>query len=328
MDFGADHLGAQGGFLSHADAEFHPSLDVGLALRGLRWEIRQVDFHGQNRLLSEIAMRELIDAQGREFAAETLRQRLQIHLVAFLHLSPQRQFQGLDINPQLARQQDTIGRQQLLMRMAHGGDDALTQAPKVHDLRDYDVEVRHLLRMKSRGHHWRQQLHKSSFLRHQAAVGRHDLAADVAHQGHRLAEPDLGAFQGCAQSQQSNATASVQHPHASPKLGCLLLDGRFQGSLVHVQTLQIRHHEEMIWQNREGCTKFAVGWCLHPHRRFNRHGALLHHPEGESGSDGDQHFDDITREKSCFSCQVVDGLLPLRPLGLAILAILAVLASG
>ena len=31
-------------------------------------------------------MRELIDAQGREFAAETLRQRLQIHLVAFLHL--------------------------------------------------------------------------------------------------------------------------------------------------------------------------------------------------------------------------------------------------
>ena len=29
------------------------------------------------------------------------------------------------------------------MRMAHGGDDALTQAPKVHDLRDYDVEVRH-----------------------------------------------------------------------------------------------------------------------------------------------------------------------------------------
>lgn len=44
-------LGAQGGFLSHADAEFHPSLDVGLALRGLRWEIRQVDFHGQNGLL-------------------------------------------------------------------------------------------------------------------------------------------------------------------------------------------------------------------------------------------------------------------------------------
>lgn len=100
-----------------------------------------------------------------------------------------------------------------------------------------------------------------------------------------------------AQSQQSNATASIQHPHASPKLGCLLLDGRFQGSLVHVQTLQIRHHEEMIWQNR-GRTKFAVGWCLHPHRRFNRHGALLHHPEGESGSDGDQQFDDITREKS------------------------------
>lgn len=63
-------------------------------------------------------------------------------------LSPQRQFQGLDINPQLARQQDTIGRQQLLMRMAHGGDDALTQAPKVHDLRDYDVEVRHLLRWR------------------------------------------------------------------------------------------------------------------------------------------------------------------------------------
>ena len=42
--------------------------------------------HGSAWLLSEIAMRELIDAQGREFAAETLRQRLQIHLVAFLHL--------------------------------------------------------------------------------------------------------------------------------------------------------------------------------------------------------------------------------------------------
>lgn len=39
--------------------------------------------HGSAWLLSEIAMRELIDAQGREFAAETLRQRLQIHLVAF-----------------------------------------------------------------------------------------------------------------------------------------------------------------------------------------------------------------------------------------------------
>lgn len=44
------------------------------------------------------------------------------------------------------------------------------------------------------------------------------------------------------------------------------------------------------------------------------------------------HFDGkksaIAIHSSCFSCQVVDGLLPLRPLGLAILAILAVLASG
>lgn len=51
-----------------------------------------------------------------------------------LRLRPNLQLDGLSEDRQLRRQEDTARRQQLLVRMPHCWDDALSKAPEVHDL--------------------------------------------------------------------------------------------------------------------------------------------------------------------------------------------------
>mmetsp|Transcript_23894 Transcript_23894/g.67686 ORF Transcript_23894/g.67686 Transcript_23894/m.67686 type:complete len:1031 (+) Transcript_23894:279-3371(+) len=308
------HPRPQGGLSAHADAELDV-LQVGRAIRRLRRHIPEVDLHDRARLVREHAVRQLIDAHGRELALEEASHGRKINLVVALGLAPELKFKGLGKDHQSRRNHDTTIFQELLVSVAHRRDYPLAKAPEVQNLGHDDVKlVRDILaNLKPRGHHGRQELHQAFFLGYLLGICTQHLTAHLPHQRYGLAQPDVCTLHGSSHPEQSKTSTCIKYTNASAQAFPLLPDRLPKGIGVDLESVNVRQHQEVVRQDGQRRRALGSEGRLHPQRCLHRARALLHHPNREARSHGDEDLQHVAHKDRCFTRQVVNSLLPLRP---------------